>query len=130
MSLDNNLITLLQGESTITDLVGTSPARIYSLRAPENVTRPFITIETQDEAGAPVLSGPTGTKYTDFRINCWDSTKLDALALADAVLAVLDGYDAAVSGTHIRGRFVSRGADQYHEPAGLINVQRVYSLGA
>jgi len=90
------IYTILKDTSAVSSLVG---ARIYPLKAPPKVTKPFVTYQRISGDRWRSFDGPTGTAQPRIQVDCYATTYAAAKALADAIRQNLDGYAGTVTTT-------------------------------
>lgn len=104
MSIVTDLYDTLNGNAGVRAIVGlaTSPqqSKIYPGHAPESVGAPLITYNTIAGTRFDTLPGVSDLERQVIQLSCVDTTPEDALALADAVYAALEGngWQANISG--------------------------------
>ena len=95
--IEDAIFKVLSTTSGVTSIVGSSPARIYPILAPEVPTYPFIVYHAISEVVPNAMgSGTTDVVRRRYQFDCWDKTGTGAQMLADAVTAALDRYQADV----------------------------------
>lgn len=98
MSVEDGLITYLEAQSGVTDLVSASTGneRIYITRLPQdgttNATLPAITVQAVSHTHEAHMTAAAGLAKAVLQVDCWAATYLGARALSEAVRAELDGY--------------------------------------
>lgn len=94
--LGTAIFSRLASVSGVTALVGLSPSRIWPGAGPETPVRPYV-LYNQISSGAAdtrALRGRAGIFRTLQQIDVYADTYSEALALASAVRAALDGIDS------------------------------------
>jgi hypothetical protein len=87
MILDE-LVTLLAADSDVNDLIA---GRIFTVRAPDNVTLPYVTMSVLVE-GRIVSLGSTATNNpARVQIDCWSDDQSEALDLSDKIETAMFG---------------------------------------
>lgn len=71
--------------------------RIYPEVVPEGVTQSCITHQRIYTRGYPTLGGDAGSETVRFQLDCYSTNKLEALAIAQAVTDLLDGFSGELT---------------------------------
>ncbi len=99
--IEQSILNKLLAAAGVTALVG---QRVYYIgRIPENVTLPFITLQTIDDIPVHSHDGYSGMRKARIQINSFDDSYSGAHALAGAVFTALDGF-IGTAGDHYIGR--------------------------
>jgi len=108
-----SLITLLNAQSSITDLVST---RIYLDKAPEGCGLPYIVI-LQHGSDEFMTSDNTGNlRGIDFSIICRAQRGVSSVAVADAVRLFIEDYSGAAGSETISAVILDSVSDQFEPP--------------
>jgi len=73
-------------------LDGLAGGRVYALRAPQNVTTPFIIFQRTGGDRWRNINGPSGMAQVEMQIDCYADDFYASKSLADSVENILDGY--------------------------------------
>lgn len=88
MSLRAGLVAHLKADTALAALVSD---RIYHEGMPQDVQYPAVAYAKTSAERFPTLSGYTSLQKARVSIDVWASTSTDAIAVAEAVKAALDG---------------------------------------
>ena len=66
--------------------------RVYLMRAPQNVTQPFIIYRRTDSDRIRHINGPSGLVFASFQIDVYANKPYDAKDIASAIQTKLDGF--------------------------------------
>lgn len=114
----SGLVSLLGGESTITALVGSSPARIYVNKMPQGLNLPCIVLHKMSHDSNGTLDGNSNAfNFTAFDIDCKADRSVEAETLADAVQTFLDDYTGAAGSDTVRAVIQEDRITDYEPPA-------------
>ncbi len=84
-------------EKALFELIKTyASGRIYALRAPQNVTAPFVVFQRIDSDRWRSLTGPSGVAQATVQIDCYAETYYAAKELSEQIEQTLDGYQGIV----------------------------------
>jgi hypothetical protein len=88
--IEDGIAEKLKATTAVTNLCST---RVFTARAPEDTTFPFIVITKQPGEMHNVLTsaGRTGIEMASVLVNCWGSTYESARKLATQVAYTIDG---------------------------------------
>jgi hypothetical protein len=96
MTIEKGLITYLEGQASITAIIGNGDSpetiRAYPMILPQDWTAPAITFQRISANRWRHLAGPAGRNAVRVQIDCYAATYNGAKTLAEAVRGVLDGY--------------------------------------
>jgi hypothetical protein len=92
MSYQSDIMTALAAASTITSIVGT---RIFADVADGSAAAPYLTFQTITTGGETTHDGVREIEFPMIQFNCWAKGKADAIALASALNALMDGNTLA-----------------------------------
>lgn len=95
MSFNDDIYTVMSGDSGITDLV---VDRIYTDREPASPTYPLITYHapiSDDNAAYRTHTEAPGRTVTVVQFDCYGETGNSADDVADALVALWDGYQSS-----------------------------------
>ena len=108
-----SLVTLLNAQSSITDLVST---RIYIDKAPEGCALPYIVI-LQHGSDEFMTSDNTGNlRGIDFSIICRAQRSITSESVADAVREFVQDYSGAAGSETISAVVFEGVSDQFEPP--------------
>lgn len=121
-----DLRTYILAGGAVSALIG---SRFYPHKLPQSPTLPAVTYQVISELRGHVMSGADGTPGTRVQIDAWASTMADALAVADAIRARLDGYAGTLAGsTKAQGVFADQSQSLYEPDAELHRVTRDFII--
>jgi len=92
MSIESDLVTQLKNDSGVSALVGT---RIYPLKAPQNVTNPYIVYQVIKDNSKQCIGGSTYQNDVRFQIDCWSTKYSEVKAIKEAVLSSIEGFKSS-----------------------------------
>lgn len=95
MSLETAIRTRLLADGTVSGLIST---RLYPLVLPPKPTYPAATFQRITARRLRNLGGAAGRAIPRLQIDSWDEDYDQAWALANAIAASLDGFQAALGG--------------------------------
>tara|TARA_R110000868_G_scaffold260927_1_gene519046 strand:+ start:4857 stop:5273 length:417 start_codon:yes stop_codon:yes gene_type:complete len=103
--------TYLLTKTAITDIAG---QRIYAQALPQGATIPAVTMNTISESYDHDLQGLAGIVQTRIQFECFASTDLVALSLADAIIwCGIDTLKGVSTGINFRSVMVEDGRRNY-----------------
>lgn len=123
---------LIGSDATVIGLAG---QRIYPLVAKQGETRPMVVYQRSSSIPDHTLDGPIALATTRFQIDGWAKDIDVAVALADAVKFLLDGYsgevgygdDSPQSAVQFKGIFFDgRDFEDYDGAAKMYRASRSY----
>ncbi len=88
MSYQSDIFDALTDESTISAIVGD---RIFADVADGSTATPYLTFQVVSTSGETTHDGVREIEFPSIQFNCWATGREDAIALASAVNAFLDG---------------------------------------
>ena len=96
MNLDEALYARL---STYAGLIALTSTRIYPMELPQTPTLPAITYYRVNAPTEHVMGETiSDIERATYRIQCWGATMTSARAVADQVIAALDGFKGLLGG--------------------------------
>lgn len=101
--IEEALPARLESVTAVTDLVGT---RIYPKRAPEGVTRPFLTFQRISSFREVAFGTNPGLAKPRFQFTAWGDTEAQVQAVVTAVRQALERFRGTVLGVEILDCFV------------------------
>jgi hypothetical protein len=122
------LKTYLKSISAVTDLVGAgTAARIYTHRAKQGVTLPYIVFQVYEGQSYEHLTGITGVAMNRVEVNCYAATSSAAYTLAEAVrLAPLQMFRGMMNSTFVHNVTSDGGYERDFDPPDRGGNQRRY----
>jgi hypothetical protein len=118
MTMEQNIRARLAGNSGVYSLVGGQAApRIFPETRAQDSSLPCIVFSTNNEEAMMSLSGEKARK-ADLEVVAVAVSKASAIAVADAVIACLDGYSGTGGGTTVNHSLHSRSVTAYQAPEG------------
>lgn len=118
-SLEFSIAAALLQASAVTDIVGPHGVRPLAMNPAD--ARPYATYSVTDRTYNPTIAdGAAAHVNAEFEIGCYADTYADCVALAEAVRAALDSFDATVEGIELTAFFdAETDVEQaFDEPAG------------
>jgi hypothetical protein len=97
-TLEEGLVGYLRADPAVAALTGT---RQYFNRLPQNPVYPSLRLQRVSTPRLMTLGGPSGLAAPRFQIDCYADHHAEALALAEAVRAALDGFHGAMNGAAV-----------------------------
>ena len=94
MSIESDLYTHLKDDAGVSALVG---VKIYPMKAPQNVTSPYISYQVINDNGNQCMSGEVYQNDTRFQIDCWSTKYSEVKAIKEAVISALIGFKSSNS---------------------------------
>jgi hypothetical protein len=111
--VEEALVDLLKAYAPLTALIGTAPARVYWMRAPQNVARPYVVLQVITGLPDVAHSGPTGLVAYRVQADAYGDSYGSTKAVARALAARLTGFKATV----FDGVFKDAERDGYEDDA-------------
>ena len=115
--MEEALIDLLKGHAALTAIIGTSPARIYWMRAPQNTVRPYVVMQVISSIPDVAHSGPTGIIASRVQIDIYGDTYGAAKAVARAITGRLSGFRGLRLSITFDGIFKAGERDDFEDSA-------------
>lgn len=115
--MEEALVDLLKAHAPLTALIGTAPARVYWMRAPQNVARPYVVLQVITGLPDVAHSGPTGLVAGRVQADAYADTYGSAKAVARALAARLSGFRGTRLTTVFDGVFKDAERDGYEDDA-------------
>ena len=109
---DDALVDHLRSQADLAALVG---MRIHPDYFPQNEQLPAIAYTLEDEQPEHTLEGPSGMRRAVYQVNVWASSRREAMAVARAAAAALDGFRGAMKDVAVTGAFLD-GMDRERDP--------------
>lgn len=131
MSIKSSLITYLKTKSGLTDLVGT---RIRFAFAEQTDKPPYIVINNIDNVHKHHMTAASGQVVGRFQVDCYGSTPLSAMNVAEQVRLSLDGKQGTVGADYLELCHLDSERDDTTPPVpgadtGIYAVQQDYLIG-
>ena len=111
--MQSDLRTILTGDAGVAALVG---SKIYWSEVPQGKKRPLVCLHLVSETNNHTMGGTVDLEDATVQVDCWGNTLTDALAVSEAVKAVLDGYSGTVSSTVFQGVFRRSERQDFQKP--------------
>lgn len=100
-------------KTAVTDIVG---QRIYAQQLPQGATIPAVTMTTISESYDHDLAGLAGIVQTRIQFECFATTEIASLALADAIIwCGIDTLKGVSTGINFRSVMVEDGRRTYSD---------------
>lgn len=109
----------LAAVTAVTDLVA---SRVYPLRAPQGVPRPFVVVQRISAFREIAFGSNPGLARPRFQVTAWGETYASAKAVATAVRQALERFRGTVVGVEILDCFVENDQDLSDDEANLRGV--------
>ena len=115
--MEESLVDLLKAHTALTSLVGSNPARIYWMRAPQGIARPYLVMQIVSSIPDVTHGGPSGLIGSRVQIDCYGDTYASTKTTARAVTGRLSGFRGFRLNTTFDGIFKDAERDEYEESA-------------
>jgi hypothetical protein len=115
--MEESLIGYLKAASGITALLGTNPVRIYWTLAPQNVAKPYATLQRISGNRDTHMKGVSGLVESRVQVDCYGLTYAASKGVARAVEARISGGAFTQSGTAFRVCLLDTERDGYEDGA-------------
>lgn len=89
--------------------------RLHEDVLPQEPTLPAVVWQRISNLRFYSQSGPSGLARPRVQFACWSTTKLEAIRVANAVLAALDGFSGLMSTVEVGAAF-NEGEGDYYDP--------------
>ena len=110
--MEESLMALLLAHTPLTGLVGT---RVYWMRAPQNVAKPYVVLQVITALPDVTHQGPSGLVAGRVQADCYGLTYASAKGVARAVTGRLSGFRGPRDGTMFDGIFKDAERDEYED---------------
>ena len=110
--MEEGLVGLLLNYAPLTALAS---QRVYWLRAPQNVAKPYVVLQVITAIPDVSHSGPNGLVAGRVQADCYGTTYNSAKGVARAVTNRLSGFKGVYSGTIFDGVFKDAERDEYED---------------
>jgi len=94
MSIESDLVSHLLADAAVSALVG---IKIYPMKAPQNVTNPYITYQVISDNSNQCIGGEVYQNDTRFQVDCWSTKYSEVKAIKEAVISALIGFKSSNS---------------------------------
>lgn len=128
MLIEQALMTFLKAQSDVTDLVST---RIYFVRAPQDVSEPYIVVSKVSGPREHSHEGGDGMASPRFQLSSFSTSYATVKGIAAALQTVLQGYSGTMggeSGVKVGNILYSNEVDLYEEDTRLHHVAADYII--
>ena len=105
----------LSSYTGLTDLVGTSPVRVYPLKLPQNPTYPAVTYGRVSTVRPSAMGLDTGDAQSRVQVDSWDSTELGTLNVSEQVRGALQRWTGTAGGVQVTHGHVANQMMVYEE---------------
>ena len=105
----------LSSYTGLTDLVGTSPVRVYPFKLPQNPTYPVVTYGRVSTVRPSAMGLDTGDAQSRVQVDSWDSTELGTLNVSEQVRAALQRWTGTAGGVQVTHGHVANQMMVYEE---------------
>ena len=118
MYLEDSLLTKLLATTALTSLVG---QRIYYVKAPQNVTTPYLTYQKISEIPTHSHDGYAGTKDARIQFTAFSPLYLTVKAINKAIFDALDSFTGSLctGGVTVQSCMLDDEIDLYDPESGL-----------
>jgi len=114
--IETDLRTFIASRPGITGYIGNSPSRVYIVKAPQNVVRPYIILRRLTGGYAHTLVGAAGFAIPKILVDCYADLYLTAKQLPRETRYTLAGYKGPMDTTQVRGITCDGEEDLYDDP--------------
>lgn len=115
--MEEALIDLLKSHAALTALIGTNPARVYWMRAPQAIARPYVVLQVVSSIPDVTHGGPSGLVGSRVQVDSYGDTYGSVKAVARAVTGRLSGFRGPRLTTTFDGIFKDAERDEYEDSA-------------
>lgn len=122
MLIEQGILNELVGTAGLTAIVG---QRIYYVRAPQDVTLPYVVFFKVSGVREHSHEGASGLANPRFQISCFAETYYEAKQIAQQVQSALQGFSGTMGGddgVSVNGSFYVNETDIYEEGTKLYHV--------
>lgn len=123
--MEEALFDVLKTHAALTALVGTNPARIYWMRAPQGSPKPYVVLQAISSVPDVTHGGPSGLVAARVQADCYSDSYGTAKTVARAVTGRLSGFRGSSSGVVFDGVFKDAERDEYEDEASTDKLFRV-----
>ena len=132
MSLENNLVTYLEGEATILALIGNGDSpetiRLYPLIMPQNTTMPAVVYQRVTGERIHHLSGVSGRATPSIQFDIYSDSYSEAKSVADALRGVLDGYQGIAGAITVDSTLLIEELDGFDDETDYYRIMQEYKF--
>jgi len=125
MLIEQAILDELIGTAGITDLVG---QRIYYVKAPQDVTTPYIVFTKVSAPREHDHDGSSGLVGARFQFSVFATTYYEAKQIVVQVQAVLQAYSGTMGEVVVNGSFYQNEVDFWEEDTKLYHVACDYLI--
>ncbi|MCE8052278.1 DUF3168 domain-containing protein [Halomonas daqingensis] len=86
-----NFFQLCASDSAVTSLLGTTPLRIYPIRAPQGVAYPYVTYQTISSNPFAHLSDRPNSDATSIQVDIWAKSHDEAWQIFRTIRHAIEG---------------------------------------
>jgi len=117
--IEEAIVAILAGESSITDIIGSDPVRLYPMIIPQDAALPAIVYQQVSGHRDHTMDGPSGYTDSRYQIICWGATYSAAKGLFEAVRKFFDGYHGTSGTVTIQYVQFENEIDRYQRTPGV-----------
>lgn len=125
MLIEQAILDELIGTSGVTDLVGT---RIYYVKAPQNVTTPYVVFTKVSAPREHDHDGSAGLVGARFQFSVFAKTYYETKQIAVQIQTVLQAYSGTMGEVVVNGAFYQNEVDFWEEDTKLYHVACDYLI--
>jgi len=128
MLIEQALMTFLNAQSGITDLVST---RIYFRKAPQDVAKPYLVLFKVSGIREHSHDGSSHLAHPRFQLSAFATTYSEAKEIIAAVQAALQAYSGTMGGdggVYVNGCFYEDESDFFETETSLYHVSADYII--
>lgn len=116
MSIDAALFSFVTAQASVSTLIGT---RFYPGRSPQTPTYPLAVYHRVSSTRTDSLSGDSGLADPRFQISAQSPNYATARSVAEALRAVLSGYQGLMGAIDVRASAAMGDMDIYYDDIGV-----------
>lgn len=124
-TVEYDIKDLLLADGTVSGIIGT---RIWPNKLPQGAELEAITYTRVSGVRLKTLKGLAGLARPSFQIDCWAEKYTEVKTLANAVRAVLDGYQGTVNTIRIDRIQILNEVDDFNPELHLYRVIQDYEV--
>jgi hypothetical protein len=117
--IEHAIHSILLDNTTLTALTST---RIYYLKAPQDVTLPYVVLTKISSLRFHSHDGKSDLCETRLQMSCFAETYYNSKQVADAVRGVLDAYSGTSESVRIDSCLLINEQDLYESGDGIVHV--------
>lgn len=131
MSMKSSLITYLNTETNVTNLVG---GRIRNVYAEQNDALPYIVVHNIDAIHEHHMASASGFIQGRFQFDCYGESPISAMNVAEQLRQSLDGFRGTMGDVFVSSCLLDAERDDITQPiegahTGIYSVQQDYMIG-